>query len=197
MKQSQNRIKKELEEVRKDSNSGVTVEVDQSSTTMTHFFGIINGPDGTPYAVRLFCWYDRARSISYSTFYYHYTNLIFVHRLQNRAAYSVSTSIYLQTIPSVHPKWSLRQKVWISMPLQSNFFMLAQFICAPLSSLYLYILVSHAVWHPNVSSQTGAICLDILKDQWSPALTIKTALLSVQSLLCSPEPSDPQVTNTS
>lgn len=22
------------------------------------------------------------------------------------------------------------------------------------------------VWHPNVSSQTGAICLDILKDAW-------------------------------
>lgn len=37
-----------------------------------------------------------------------------------------------------------------------------------------------------------AICLDILKDQWSPALTIKTALLSLQALLCSPEPSDPQ-----
>ncbi|KAH8071283.1 hypothetical protein JL720_11493 [Aureococcus anophagefferens] len=39
---------------------------------------------------------------------------------------------------------------------------------------------------------TGAICLDILKDQWSPALTIKTALLSLQALLCSPEPDDPQ-----
>ncbi|KAL7528901.1 hypothetical protein ACHAXR_002690 [Thalassiosira sp. AJA248-18] len=48
------------------------------------------------------------------------------------------------------------------------------------------------IWHPNVSSQTGAICLDILKDQWSPALTIKTAMLSLQALLCSPEPSDPQ-----
>ncbi|CAN0271812.1 unnamed protein product [Ectocarpus sp. 4 AP-2014] len=49
------------------------------------------------------------------------------------------------------------------------------------------------IWHPNISSQTGAICLDILKDQWSPALTIKTALLSLQALMCSPEPDDPQV----
>lgn len=48
------------------------------------------------------------------------------------------------------------------------------------------------IWHPNISSQTGAICLDILKDAWSPALTIKTALLSLQALLCSPEPDDPQ-----
>jgi ubiquitin-conjugating enzyme (huntingtin interacting protein 2) len=49
------------------------------------------------------------------------------------------------------------------------------------------------VWHPNVSSATGAICLDILKDNWSPAFTIKVALLSVQALLTAPEPNDPQV----
>lgn len=106
------------------------------------------------------------------------------------------------------------------------------------------------VWHPNVSSANGAICLDILKvrsaiprstrrvcrargsgqcaraganeghadptptahalhsrprahslplagrarlqDQWSPALTLKTALLSLQALLSTPEPNDPQ-----
>ncbi|KAI3671457.1 hypothetical protein L1987_87195 [Smallanthus sonchifolius] len=48
------------------------------------------------------------------------------------------------------------------------------------------------VWHPNISSQSGAICLDILKDQWSPALTLKTALLSIQALLSTPEPDDPQ-----
>ncbi|KAJ0396239.1 hypothetical protein P43SY_003262 [Pythium insidiosum] len=48
------------------------------------------------------------------------------------------------------------------------------------------------IWHPNISSQTGAICLDILKDQWSPALTIKTALLSIQALLSAAEPKDPQ-----
>lgn len=48
------------------------------------------------------------------------------------------------------------------------------------------------IWHPNISSQTGAICLDILKDEWSPALTIRTALLSLQALLCAAEPDDPQ-----
>ena len=48
------------------------------------------------------------------------------------------------------------------------------------------------VYHPNVSSQSGAICLDILKDAWSPVLTLKSTLISLQSLLCSPEPNDPQ-----
>ena len=48
------------------------------------------------------------------------------------------------------------------------------------------------IWHPNVSSQTGAICLDILKDEWSPALSIRTALISIQALLNSAEPDNPQ-----
>jgi len=48
------------------------------------------------------------------------------------------------------------------------------------------------VYHPNVSSASGAICLDILKDAWSPVLTLKSTLISLQSLLCSPEPKDPQ-----
>jgi Ubiquitin-conjugating enzyme len=36
------------------------------------------------------------------------------------------------------------------------------------------------------------ICLDTLGTAWSPVLTIKSALMSLQSLLQSPEPKDPQ-----
>jgi len=49
------------------------------------------------------------------------------------------------------------------------------------------------VWHPNISSVTGAICIDILKEgHWSPALNLKTVLISLQSLLNEPIPDDPQ-----
>ena len=50
------------------------------------------------------------------------------------------------------------------------------------------------IWHPNISSVTGAICLDILKNEWTPALTIRTALISLQALMCEPVPNDPQDT---
>ncbi|CAB4035966.1 ubiquitin-conjugating enzyme E2-22 kDa, partial [Paramuricea clavata] len=36
------------------------------------------------------------------------------------------------------------------------------------------------IWHPNISSVTGAICLDVLKDQWAAAMTLRTVLLSIQ-----------------
>ncbi|CAL8133617.1 unnamed protein product [Orchesella dallaii] len=48
------------------------------------------------------------------------------------------------------------------------------------------------IWHPNISSVTGAVCVDILKDQWAAAMTLRTVLLSLQALMAAPEPDDPQ-----
>lgn len=41
-------------------------------------------------------------------------------------------------------------------------------------------------------NKQGAICLDTLSSAWSPVLTIKSTLLSLQGLFESPEPKDPQ-----
>merc|ERR1712217_454416 len=46
------------------------------------------------------------------------------------------------------------------------------------------------IYHPNID-KLGRICLDVLKDKWSPALQIRTILLSIQALLSTPAPDDP------
>ena len=46
------------------------------------------------------------------------------------------------------------------------------------------------IYHPNID-RLGRICLDVLKSNWSPALQIRTLLLSIQALLASPNPDDP------
>ncbi|KAK9811572.1 hypothetical protein WJX72_006151 [[Myrmecia] bisecta] len=50
------------------------------------------------------------------------------------------------------------------------------------------------IYHPNID-KLGRICLDILKDKWSPALQIRTVLLSIQALLSAPNPDDPLAEN--
>lgn len=46
------------------------------------------------------------------------------------------------------------------------------------------------IYHPNID-KIGRICLDILKDKWTPALQISSLLISVQALLSCPNVDDP------
>ena len=46
------------------------------------------------------------------------------------------------------------------------------------------------IFHPNISPQSGYICLDILKHMWSPAMGIGKVILSILQLLSDPNPND-------
>ncbi|PFH49620.1 hypothetical protein AMATHDRAFT_62851 [Amanita thiersii Skay4041] len=48
------------------------------------------------------------------------------------------------------------------------------------------------IYHMNISEQ-GNICIDILKQNWSPALSLFKVMLSLSSLLTDPNPKDPLV----
>ncbi|QLG73175.1 hypothetical protein HG535_0E02590 [Zygotorulaspora mrakii] len=79
--------------------------------------------------------------------------------------------------PEGTPYEGLRFKVSLNFP--------CSYPLAPPKVLFL-----SPMWHPNVDMR-GNICLDILKDQWSPVYNVQTILLSLQALLEEPNNNSP------
>ena len=46
------------------------------------------------------------------------------------------------------------------------------------------------IYHPNIN-ETGSICIDILKDKWTPVFSATKIIIALQALLNDPNPHDP------
>ncbi|KAL1862193.1 hypothetical protein Plec18170_001018 [Paecilomyces lecythidis] len=44
------------------------------------------------------------------------------------------------------------------------------------------------IWHPNVDEATGSVCVDTLKRDWKPTLTLRDVLVTISCLLIYPNP---------
>jgi ubiquitin-conjugating enzyme E2 N len=75
-------------------------------------------------------------------------------------------------------------------PYESGVFKLELFLPEEYPMVAPKVRFLTKIYHPNID-KLGRICLDILKDKWSPALQIRTVLLSIQALLSAPNPDDP------
>ena len=48
------------------------------------------------------------------------------------------------------------------------------------------------IWHPNIEHRSGSICLDVLRDAWSPLISLRDIFETyIPQLLLYPEPTDP------
>ena len=53
------------------------------------------------------------------------------------------------------------------------------------------------IFHPYINEEFGSVYLDILKDQWCPAITIQKIIFYIHSLLYEPNPDDDDGMNDS
>jgi ubiquitin-conjugating enzyme E2 D/E len=103
-----------------------------------------------------------------------------------------SYGIKIKTDESNIHKWLVTMSGPVNSPYETGLFQLS--VNFPENYPFSPPLVNFItrIYHCNVNN-SGGICLDILKDQWSPALTINKVLLSIISLLNDPNPDDPLV----
>lgn len=113
------------------------------------------------------------------------------YELKNREELK-SYGITLETNEDNIYKWIIIMKGPVNSPYENGTFHLSIEFPAnyPFSPPLINFITR--IYHCNINN-SGGICLDILKDQWSPALTVNKVLLSIISLLNDPNPDDPLV----
>nr|UXY87269.1 ubiquitin-conjugating enzyme E2-21 KD [Cryptomonas sp.] len=88
-------------------------------------------------------------------------------------------------------KWSGKIRGPVGTPYQDSFLEVICYISNSYPVTPPVIKFKSKIFHPNVHPGTGEICLDILKNQWTPAWTLLYIFKAILILLSNPEPNSP------
>ncbi|CAF1366264.1 unnamed protein product [Adineta ricciae] len=106
---------------------------------------------------------------------------------ENRPEEILSISMVDESKDILH--WQAEIRGPMNTPYENGVFKLDLRFCEDCPFKPPSVRFKTKVFHPNISSN-GEICLDILRDQWTPSLTLEVVLISIISLLSDPNADD-------
>ncbi len=128
-------------------------------------------------------------SVSFNEFLNIYPCVLFIVFLIN------SLFRYTQLCPILfiyfHNPLQTLNRLNICLKIKGTFFGL-KFEISKVKEGYLYFQVKceQKIYHPNIDLE-GNVCLNILREDWKPVLTINSVVYGLQYLFLEPNPDDP------